>query len=106
MSGVQRESSRPLAWAAATLGAGALLHVDRIPLWATAAMAVCIAWRLFAAAGFIRLPRPSARVLLMLILVAAVYSQFRTLNGLDAGTVLLVAMGAIKLFETKSPRDR
>lgn len=100
------EPLRPLAWAAAALGGGVLLHIDRLPLWAIAAAVIGIAWRLMAATGTIRLPHPVARVALAIILVAAVYTQFRTLNGLNAGTVLLVAMGAIKLFETKSRRDR
>lgn len=101
-----REAWQPLAWAAVALAGGTLLHIDRTPFWASAAVAVCIAWRLLAARGVVPLPRAPARLLLALILVVAVYLRFRTLNGLSAGTVLLIAMGAIKLFETRSARDR
>ncbi len=40
-----------------------------------------------------------------LLLVAAVLVRFRTLNGLSAGTALLILMGASKLLETRSRRD-
>jgi protein-glutamine gamma-glutamyltransferase len=103
---VSREPLRPLVWAAAALAGGVLLHIDRPPYWAIAAAAVCIAWRLLAAGGAVPLPRPPARLLLAAILIAAVYTQFRTFNGLHAGTGLLIAMGSIKLFETRSRRDR
>src|SRR5690349_1291636 len=88
MTHEQQEPWRSLAWASIALAAGTLLHIDRIPLWTTAAEAICIGWRLSAAAGVIGLPSRSARTLLALVLVAAVYLQFRTLNGLNAGTVL------------------
>jgi transglutaminase-like putative cysteine protease len=39
------------------------------------------------------------------ILVIAVAMDFRTLNGLAAGTALLVVMGALKIFEARSRRD-
>lgn len=101
-----RESLRPMAWTSAAFGFGVLLHVDRIPLWAVAAAIVCIAWWLLSAVGWIPLPRRAARSLLAIALMAAVYTQFRTLNGLNAGTALLVVMGSIKLLETRSKRDR
>ncbi len=39
------------------------------------------------------------------ILVFAVAASFRTLNGLAAGTALLVVMGALKVLEARSRRD-
>ena len=39
------------------------------------------------------------------LLVIAVAASFRTLNGLAAGTALLVVMGALKLLESRSRRD-
>ena len=39
------------------------------------------------------------------LLVVAVVASFRTLNGLAAGTALLVVMGALKLLESRSRRD-
>ena len=51
---------------------------------------------------------PALRFLLGAItalLVVAVAISFRTLNGLAAGTALLVVMGALKLLESRSRRD-
>ena len=52
------------------------------------------------------MPARLIRILLTLALLILVYSQFRTLNGLNAGTALLVVMGSIKLLETRTRRDR
>ena len=99
---------RPLAWAAAAYVAGVLLNADRVPLWSLLATLLLVSWRLIAAwlpTGFIRVPRITARTLIALILVAAVLARFRTLNGLSAGTALLMLMGASKLLEARRPRD-
>ena len=40
-----------------------------------------------------------------MVLTLAVLISFRTLNGLDAGASLLVAMAALKLIETQRQRD-
>lgn len=96
----------PLLWTTAALLGGMLLHVDRVPFWVTAAALVCIAWRLAAEVKAIRLPGRVAKVSVALMLIAAVLLQFRTLNGLSAGTALLVVMGAIKMLETHTRRDR
>ena len=39
------------------------------------------------------------------LLVGGVFMSFRTLNGLEAGTALLVVMGALKVLESRSRRD-
>jgi protein-glutamine gamma-glutamyltransferase len=102
----QRHPVTPLLWSTAAFVGGALLHVDRIPLWATAVLLMCAAGQLYAARRrWPMAPRP-VRVALTFILVAAVLALFHTLNGLAAGSVLLVVMGAIKLLETRSRRDR
>ena len=97
---------KPLLWAIAAFVGGTLLNVDRVPLWAGAAAAICLTWRMAAAFGLLGMQVKSARWALAVVLVVAVYSQFRTLNGLTAGTALLVVMGSIKLLETRERRDR
>lgn len=95
------------------LGAGLLLHVDRLPWWCSLACALALAWRwrqglrpLAAAArplhrrGLDALPTLAAA-----LLMAAVLFSFRTFNGLTAGTALLAAMAASKLLETRQSRD-
>jgi transglutaminase-like putative cysteine protease len=97
---------RPLAWACAAFAGGALLNLDRVPLWAGAASLLLIGWRLAAARGAVRLPGSAARILLALLLVAVVLLRFHTLNGLPAGTALLMVMSALKLLETRARRDQ
>jgi transglutaminase-like putative cysteine protease len=53
----------------------------------------------------VRLPSTFFKSVLALLLVAGVLLRFRTLNGLTAGTALLILMGAIKLLETRAQRD-
>ena len=95
-----------MLWSTAAFAAGALLNVDRIPFWATALLIACAAWQLSVAAHKLpALPR-AVQLILTFLLVTCVFAVFHTLNGLAAGTVLLVVMGSIKLLETRSRRDR
>jgi transglutaminase-like putative cysteine protease len=102
----EREPFAPVLWTTAAFVAGALLNVDRIPPWASAVLVACAAWQLSAAAGRVPMPPRAMRIIVALVLVACVLASFHTLNGLPAGTVLLVVMGSTKLLETRSRRDR
>lgn len=80
------------------------------PPWTVAVAVACAIWRLLVAFG--RLPAPRARRGLRFVfgaitalLVGAVLLSFRTLNGLAAGTALLVLMGSLKLLESRARRD-
>ncbi len=101
-----REPLRPVAWACAAVAGGVLLHVDRIPAWASVTCAALIGWRLAAAPRGRWQPGRVARALLALTMAAVVLARFHTLNGLAAGTTLLVLMAALKLLETRSTRDQ
>jgi protein-glutamine gamma-glutamyltransferase len=94
-----------MLWSTTAFVAGALLHVDRIPLWATGILIGCAAWQLSVAAGKLPALPKIAQLILTFLLVTCVVVTFHTLNGLAAGTVLLVVMGSIKLLETRSRRD-
>ncbi|MGH8258089.1 MAG: transglutaminaseTgpA domain-containing protein, partial [Steroidobacteraceae bacterium] len=76
------------------------------PLWCTLAACGCTAWALAGRAGRVPLPGRWMRALLAIALIAGVIVLFRTFNGLDAGTALLAAMGAVKLLEAGSRRDQ
>ena len=52
------------------------------------------------------LPGRAVRAVLALVLVALVLARFHTLNGLAAGTTLLMLMAALKLLEMRRPRDQ
>ncbi|HET9108050.1 MAG TPA: DUF3488 and transglutaminase-like domain-containing protein [Steroidobacteraceae bacterium] len=96
----------PLLWVCAAGAAAILLHAAEVPPWITAAALALVGWRLAAAFGAVRLPGGLVRVTLGLALVAAVFAQFRTLDGLLPGTAMLMLMAAIKLLETRTPRDQ
>src|SRR3954467_14976766 len=99
-------SRRGLEWASVAFVAGLLLNVDRIPVWAPIAALIFVAWRLMAASRGFKLPQTLFRSVLALALVAGVLVRFHTLNGLSAGTALLVLMGGVKLLETRTQRDQ
>ncbi len=92
----------------ATCGALALAlapHVWHLPVWTTAAFAAAVVWRLFAEQRGWALPPQVLRLAAALVATACVLLSFHTLNGLDAGTALLTLMAALKLTETRAPRD-
>ena len=98
--------SRPLLWTCAAFGGGVLLHADRVPAWAAAIALLLILWRLLTEQRGGGYPGVTARALLALTLVAIVLARFHTLNGLAAGTTLLLMMAGLKLLETRAARDQ
>jgi len=99
-------SRRGLEWVSVAFVAGLLLNVDRIPVWTPIAALIFVVWRLMAASRALRLPGTPVRSILALALVGGVALRFHTLNGLSAGTALLVLMGGVKLLETRTQRDQ
>ncbi|HWZ64595.1 MAG TPA: DUF3488 and transglutaminase-like domain-containing protein [Steroidobacteraceae bacterium] len=100
------EDNRALLWACMALGGGLLLQLDRVPAWISATGLVLMLWRLAAARLRLALPGSMARILLAVVLGFAVVARFHTLNGLAAGTSLLILMSSLKLLETTQRRDR
>jgi len=98
--------SRPLLWTCAAFAGGVLLHADRVPPWAAAIALLLILWRLLSAHQGGAYPGVAARALLAFTLVAIVLARFHTLNGLAAGTTLLLLMAGLKLLETRAARDQ
>jgi len=86
-------------------GAGCLLHVDRAPLWCIAVAAATLLARWLHIQGRLALPGRGPRIAITLVLALAVWFSFRTLNGLAAGSALLIVMGAAKLLETRTLSD-
>jgi transglutaminase-like putative cysteine protease len=98
-----------LAATAVFLGS-VLLVASHAPPWTVAVAFGCGVWRVLLALGWLTAPRPrkGMRFLfgaLTAVLVGGVLLSFRTLNGLAAGTALLVLMGALKLLESRARRD-
>jgi transglutaminase-like putative cysteine protease len=85
---------------------GALLHLGQLPLWVLVVAGSGAAWALAAAHGRVQLPGRILKLSLTALLIGTVVAMFHTLNGLNAGSALLTLMGAAKLLETRSRRDR
>jgi transglutaminase-like putative cysteine protease len=82
-----------------------LLNAHHTALWCLPLALVAIAWRARRLRAPLRLPARVLRIGLALLLTLAVLIGFHTLNGIDAGSSLLVAMAALKLTETTRRRD-
>ena len=97
--------------AAALLFAASLaLTLGSAPTWCLVIGAAAVLWRIAVATGRIAPPRRATGVRFLLgaitaVLAIAVAASFNTLNGLAAGTALLVVMSALKLLESHTRRD-
>ncbi len=88
-----------------SFAAASLLHADRAPLWCSITAACGVLWHWLHANGRFALPGRAIRLVLTLLLIGGVMASFGTLNGLAAGSTLLMAMGGVKLLEARAPRD-
>ncbi len=89
---------------------GLLLVAADAPLWCVGVAAAAAVWRLATTLRGTTRPNPGKIMRIVFgvvtaIFVGAVLMSFRTLNGLGAGTALLVLMGALKLIEARTRRD-
>ena len=90
---------------AATLGALALAvaaNIDHVPLWISGSVYVALAARLYADQRGRGLPRRGFKLALVLVMVVAVFAAYRTLNGLAAGTALLVSASLSPAIRVRS----
>jgi transglutaminase-like putative cysteine protease len=95
-----------LLWTVAIVLGASLPHWATLSPWIPALLIAAIAWRL--AVAFCGWPTLSrlVRVPLSLTAFLAVLLQYRTLNGIEAGSALLVVMVALKVLESRSQRDQ
>lgn len=98
--------AKRLLWTAAIVVGTSLPHWPTIALWMPALLLAAISWRL--AVSVWRWPAPPRVVRLPLAVgaVTGVLFQYRTLNGVEAGTALLVVMLALKFLESRNQRDQ
>jgi protein-glutamine gamma-glutamyltransferase len=92
-------------WVLAGLLGAVLLNVHHIATWCLPLALGATAWQIWAAQQPARLLGRAPRIAVVVVLTLAVLISFRTLNGLDAGASLLVAMAALKLMESQRLRD-
>jgi transglutaminase-like putative cysteine protease len=96
---------RRLAWTIGGLAAAAAPHAFHLQAWVTVLVLSVCAWRLLAERRGWALPGRIVRAGATLAATAGVAVGYRSLSGLDAGTALLTLMAALKLLETRKPRD-
>ena len=94
-----------LVWSAGVVVAASLPHWPLLPAWLPALLLAASAWRLSADRFGWRTPGRPLRIVLAAAALLGVLAEFRTINGVIAGSSLLVAMVALKLVETRTHRD-
>jgi protein-glutamine gamma-glutamyltransferase len=83
----------------------ALPHLFHLPIWASIGFLIFYFWRLGLVLSGRYLPRDSVRWVAALTCLVAVFAQYKTLLGRDAGVTLLVLFLGLKLMEMKARRD-
>nr|MBV6628660.1 DUF3488 domain-containing transglutaminase family protein [Oceanococcus sp. HetDA_MAG_MS8] len=87
------------------LGLLSLPHLFDMPLWCIPVVVAAAAWRIIIARRALRLPSIGLRLPLAGAVVVGLVLDYGTVNGLEPGSSLLVAMAAMKLLETRTRRD-
>ncbi len=80
-------------------------QVAHLPLWASALVAVVLAWRGWLAVGARSLPGRWWLIALLVVALAGTWATHRTLLGRDAGVTLVVMLLALKTLELRARRD-
>ncbi len=94
-----------LRWVLAALLLAVAPHVMHLPLWVDALALACGCWRLLAQQRGWALPPTALRTFMVLGSFAGVLLHYQTVNGVEAGSALLVVMASMKLTETRTRRD-
>jgi transglutaminase-like putative cysteine protease len=102
---IDRISYERLLWTSACLALALAANIGSIPVWVLITCAAAGAIRLFAAARGRDAPPRLIRTVISVLAVALLFLQFRTFNGIAAGTALLGLAGGLKLLETRTRRD-
>jgi len=99
------EHLRRLGWTAAALSVSVAPHLPRMPAWVSLLTLACIGWRMLAAVRGWKAPWQLLRLLMAVGGFIAVVATYGTVNGIEAGSALLVVMMDMKLLETWRRRD-
>lgn len=92
-------------WLIAALALIAAPHAERLPAWVMLLAATLALWRIYLGRARLELPRRPLLMVFVAGAAAAVFLNYRTIFGRDAGVALLIVMLALKLLETRSQRD-
>ena len=89
----------------ACLALSLVAHLGSLPAWVLVTAAVCGVIRLLLARAGRAAPPRGAKLTVAALTIALLFVQFRTFNGLAAGSALLTLMAGLKLLETETKRD-
>ena len=98
-------ATQRLIWVVVGLALAALPHLPHVAAWIVLLAASCAAYRLTIDVQRWRLPPRWLRIVVACGALGGVLMTYRTLNGVEAGTALLIVMAGMKLLETTSVRD-
>jgi transglutaminase-like putative cysteine protease len=94
-----------LTWLCACLALALIVHLAGLPIWLIVTVCAAGAIRLGLAARGRAAPARGIRLCVAAVSIALLFLQYRTFNGLAAGTALLSLMAGLKLLELQSHRD-
>lgn len=103
--GPQALESSSLAWVIGALCMTLLPHAPYLPVWTLPMFLLTSGWRFWLAVKGGELPSRWIRLVLAASGFVLVYTSQRGINGVAAGTTLLVVMIGLKMLETRSRRD-
>jgi protein-glutamine gamma-glutamyltransferase len=96
---------RKLLWVIAGLALAVAPHIAHISAWIIVLAFAAATLRIAAEIKRWTLPPKWLRILVAIAALFGVLFTYRTLNGVEAGTALLVVMAGMKLLETRTVRD-
>jgi transglutaminase-like putative cysteine protease len=102
---LRRAHLQRLVWVIAALALSIAPHLSHLAPWVVVLAVASGAWRVVVEVKGLPLPPRWARILVAFCALLGVLATYRTLNGVEAGTALLVVMAGMKLLETRSVRD-
>lgn len=98
-------SARELTFSASAVLLAMIPHLPHLPLWVPLIFTGSLLWRITIEIRGTTLPKKWISNVLALTSLLSVFSNYRSLNGLEAGTALLSVMSGMKLLETRNDRD-
>ncbi len=96
---------RDTLWLLLTLAWVISPHVAVLPVWCSVAVALLIGWRAWLTWRGHRLPHRWVPIALASMAGIAVWFQYRTIFGKDAGVAFIVLLLGLKLLEMRARRD-
>lgn len=94
-----------MVWVIAGLALAAAPHFGHVAIWTLSIAATATALRMTIEIKRWPLPPKWVNTGFAVVAFIGVLASYRTLNGIDAGTSLLIVMAGMKLMETRSVRD-